>query len=64
MTWHAGSKASPRHIQQLAVERLRALVESSLEHRVGSAAAVLRAMQEAAIAGGRLPVQTHDLFPD
>ena len=69
--------AQNKSIQQLAVERLRALVESSLEHRVGSAAAVLRAMEEpphlsdsdvddldAAIAGGRLPVQTRDLFPD
>ena len=69
--------AQNKSIEQLAVERLRALVESSLEHRVGSSAAVLRAMQEpphlsdsdvdeldAAIAGGRLPVQTRDLFPD
>ena len=48
------------------MERLRSLVKSNLEHRAGSAAAVLRAMQEpphlsgsdvdrldAAIAGGR-----------
>ena len=60
--------AQNKSIQQLAVERLRSLVESSLEHRAGSAAAVLRAMQapphlsdsdvdelelDAAIAGGR-----------
>ena len=69
--------AQNKSIQQLAVERLRSLVESSLEHRAGSAAAVFQAMQEpphlsdsdvdeldAAIAGGRLPVQTRDLFPD
>ena len=69
--------AQNKSIQELAIERLRALVESSLEHRVGSAAAVLRAMHEpphlsdsdvdeldAAIAGGRLPVRTRDLFPD
>jgi len=69
--------AQNKSIQQLAVERLRSLVESSLEHRADSAAAVLRAMQEpphlsdsdvdeldAAIAGGRLPVHTRDLFPD
>jgi hypothetical protein len=37
--------AQNKSIQQLAVERLRSLVESSLEHPAGSAAAVLRAMQ-------------------
>ena len=69
--------AQNKSIQQLAIERLRSLVESSLEPRMGSAAAVLRAMQEpphlsdsdvdeldAAIAAGRLPVRTRDLFLD
>jgi predicted transcriptional regulator len=69
--------AQNKSIQQLAVERLRSLVESSLEPRAGSAAAVLRAMREpphlsdsdvdkldAAIAGRLLPVRTRDLFPD
>ena len=80
MTWRAvseGIAAAQKKSIQHWLERLRSLVESSLEHRAGSAAAVLRAMQEpphlsdsdvdeldAAIAGGRLPVQTRDLFSD
>jgi hypothetical protein len=69
--------AQCKSIQQLALEQLSSLVEVNGEPRVGSPAAVLRAMQEpphlsaadvdeldAAIAAGRLPVQTRDLFPD
>jgi hypothetical protein len=70
--------AQHKSIQQLAIERLRSLLEVSPEHRAGGApAAVLRAMHEpphlsvsdvdeldAAIAGGRLPVRTHRLFSD
>ena len=69
--------AQHKSIQQLAVERLSSLLEVSPEHRAGSPAAVLRAMHEpphlsvsdvdeldAAIAGGRLPVQTQRLFSD
>ena len=68
--------AQNKSVQQLAIERLSSLVESSPEYRPGSPAAVLRVMQEpphltavdvneldAAIAG-RLPVQTPDLFSD
>ena len=67
--------AQHKSIQQLAIERLRSLLEVSPEHRAGSAAAVLRAMHEpphpsvsdvdeldAAIASGRLPAQTRHLF--
>jgi hypothetical protein len=69
--------AQHKSIQELAIERLSSLVEGSPEHRAGSPAAVLRAMQapphqsdsdvdelDEAIAGGRLPIQTRDLFPD
>ena len=62
-------------IQQLALERLLSLTDSGSEPPRGSAAAVLRAMKEpphlsgsdvdqldAAIAAGRLPVQTPELF--
>ena len=69
--------AQRKSIQQLALERLSSLVEVDSEPPVGSPAAILRAMQEpphlsaadvdeldAAIAAGRLPVQTHDVFPD
>jgi hypothetical protein len=65
-----------KSVQQLAVERLTLIVDGSPEYRVGSAAMILRVMQEpphlsvadvdeldAAIAAGRLPVQTPDLFP-
>src|SRR5437879_5066312 len=78
MTWRAvseGIAAAQNKSIQHWLERLRSLVESSLEHRTGSTAAVLRAMQEpphlidsdvdeldAAIAGGRLPVQTGSLL--
>ena len=70
--------ASARHksIQQLALEQLSSLVDVVPELRVGSPAAILRAMREppypssadvddleAAIAASRLPVRTHDLFP-
>lgn len=71
--------AAAQHVsvEQLAVERLRSLVETSVEPPAGSAAAVLTAMRrsphpsasdvaelEAAIATGRMPAQTTDLFPD
>lgn len=67
--------AQHKTVQQLAVERLRSLVDE--EPRRSSAAAVLRAMLEpphpsasdveeldAAIAAGRLPAETRDLFSD
>jgi hypothetical protein len=67
--------AQRKSIQQLALERLSSLVEISPDLRPGSPAMVLRAMQEpphpsvadvdeldAAIAAGRLPIRTHDLF--
>jgi hypothetical protein len=69
--------ASARHksIQQLALEQLSSFVEVISELRVGSPAAILRALDEppqpssavvddldAAIAAGRLPVRTPDLF--
>jgi hypothetical protein len=63
--------AQHKSIQQLAIERLSSLVEVGPERGVGSAAAVLQAMNdppqlsgpdvdqlEAAIADGRLPIQT------
>jgi hypothetical protein len=69
--------AQHKSIQQLAIERLRSLLEVSPEHREGSAATLLRVMHEpphlsvvdvdeldAAIAGGRLPVRTERLFSD
>ena len=69
--------AQHKSIQQLTLERLRALVEPGSEPRPGSASAILRAMKEAphlsgadvdeldsAIAAGRLPVQTGQLFQD
>jgi hypothetical protein len=70
--------AQHKSVQQLAVERLRSLVEVCPEqHRPGSAAAVLRAMREpphldasdveeldVAIAAGRMLVQARDLFPE
>jgi hypothetical protein len=74
-----GEIAAAQHksIQDLAIERLSSLVEVDPEHRAGSPAAVLRAMQasphlsasdvdelDRAIASGRLPVRTRDLFPD
>jgi len=62
-------------VQQIAVERLRSLIEENAELRPGSPAAVLGAMQdgphlsasdveelEAAIAAGRTPAETRDLF--
>jgi hypothetical protein len=64
-------------MQELAVERLRSLVELSLESPAGSPAAVLRAMREpphptasdveeleAAIADCRVPVQVRDPFTE
>ena len=67
--------AQRKSVQQLAVEKLSALVTSKTEPRAGSAAAVLRAMKEpphlsapdvdeldAAIAAGRLSVQSRDPF--
>ena len=67
--------AQHKSIQQLAIERLTLLVEGNPECRAGSAATILRVMQEsphlsvsdvdeldAAIAAGQLPVQAPDLF--
>jgi len=67
--------ARRKSVQQLALEQLSSLVEDIPEARVGSPAAILRAMHEpphpssadvdaldAAIADGRLPVRTPDLF--
>jgi hypothetical protein len=67
--------AQHKSVQQLALERLRSLVEVTPELRAGSPAAVLRAMQEpphlssadvdeldAAILAGRLPIRTRELF--
>ncbi|MGO9254933.1 MAG: hypothetical protein ACLQU1_01315 [Bryobacteraceae bacterium] len=67
--------AQRKSIQQVALERLSSLVDLIPEPRAGSPAAVLRAMREppypsdadvdeldAAIAAGRLPVRTRDLF--
>jgi len=64
-------------IEQLLVERLHSLVQDRPEPRPGSPAAILQAMRElphpsaeavdeldAAIAAGRLPVRTPDLFSD
>ena len=69
--------AQHKSIQQLAIESLISLVEASPERGVCSPAAVLHAMNElphlsgadvdqleAAIADGRLPIQTRDIFPD
>ena len=69
--------AQHKSIQDLAIERLSSLVEVSPEPRAASSTAVLRAMQapphmsasdvdelDEAIAGGRLPIQTRDLFPE
>jgi hypothetical protein len=69
--------AQRKSIQQLALERLSSLVEINPALRLGSPAAVLRAMQEpphpsiadveeldAAIATGRLPIRARDLFSD
>jgi len=67
--------AQRKSVQQLALERLSSLVEVAPEPRAGSPAAILRVMQEPphpsfadvdeldrAIAGGRLPVRSGDLF--
>jgi hypothetical protein len=67
--------AQRKSIQQLALERLRSLVEVIPEPRAGSPSAILRVMLEppypssadvdeldAAIAAGRLPIGTRDLF--
>jgi predicted transcriptional regulator len=67
--------AQHKSVQQLALERLRSLVDAAPEARLGSAMAVLQAMQEpphlsgldvdeldAAIAAGRIAVQTRELF--
>jgi hypothetical protein len=69
--------AQRKSVQQLALERLSSLVEVSPEPRSGSSAALLRVMQapphpsaadvdelDAAIAAGRLPIRTRDLFSD
>ena len=67
--------AQRKSVQQLALEQLSSLVEVIAEPRDGSPAAILRVMREpphpssadvdeidAAIAAGRLPVRTRDLF--
>jgi hypothetical protein len=67
--------AQCKSIQQLALERLSSLVEVIPEACAGSPAAVLRVMQDpphpssadvdeldAAIAAGRLPIRTRNLF--
>ena len=67
--------AQRKSVQQLALDQLSSLVEGMPAPSAGSPAAVLRAMQEppyptsadvdaldAAIAAGRLPVRTRDLF--
>ena len=71
------SATQHKTIQQVALEGLRSLVAESADPLPGSAAAVLRVMEElphltasdieeleAAIAAGRLAVQTGDLFSD
>ncbi len=67
--------AQGKSVQQLALERLNSFTNVSPDIRPGSPATVLRVMQEpphpsagdvddldAAIAAGRLPVRTRDLF--
>ena len=67
--------AQRKSIQQVALERLKSLVEVIPDARAGSPAVVLRVMQEsphpssadvdeldAAILAGRLPIRTRDLF--
>jgi hypothetical protein len=67
--------AQRKSLQQLALERLRSLVEIS--PAAGSPATILRAMREpphpnpadveeldAIIAAGRLPIRARDLFSD
>jgi hypothetical protein len=67
--------AQRKSLQQLALERLSSLAAAVPENRPGSPAAILRAMKDAphpssedvdaldaAIAAGRLPVRTSDLF--
>lgn len=64
-------------VQQLAIEKLRSFAEGTVDDGTGSAAALLRALQEpprptvsdvdaldAAIAAGRLPVEASDLFSE
>ena len=67
--------AQGKSVQQLALERLNSIVDAGRELRPGSPVALLKVMQEpphpsvadvsdldAAIAAGRLPVRTRDLF--
>lgn len=67
--------AQRKTVQQLALEQLTALIAIAPEPRAGSPGAILRAMREpphptsedvdaldAAIASGRLPIHTRDLF--
>jgi hypothetical protein len=67
--------AQLKSIQELAIERIRSLVESNPENSEGSAGAVLQAMLDpphpsasdvddldAAIKAGRLPIRPRDLF--
>ena len=74
----AGIAASQsKSIQELAIEQLSSLAESTLEPERGSAGAVLRAMKapprlsgsavdefEAGLASGRMPIRNGELFPD
>jgi hypothetical protein len=67
--------AQRKGIQQLALERLKSLVEVTPDARVGSPTTVLRVIEEpprlssadvdeldAAVLAGRLPIRTRDLF--
>jgi hypothetical protein len=69
--------AQHKTVEQLAIEQLRSLVRVADEAQLGSAAALLGAMQnpphpsaldvaelEAAIAAARIPMQKRDLFSD
>ena len=72
------AEARHKSVQQLALEQLSSLVEAiSPDPRAGSPTAVLRAMREpphpsaedvdeldAAIAAGRLPIRSRDLFSE
>ena len=74
----AGIAAAQRKsVQQLALEQMSSLVEVTTNPRTGSAAAVLRVVQEpphpssadvdeldAVIEAGRLPIRARDLFSD
>jgi hypothetical protein len=69
--------AQHKTVQQLAVEQLQSFVETAGDPLAGSPAAVLKALQkpphptaedvaelEAAIASGRIPIRTPDVFTE